>query len=732
MLRTSKQTRSRPRWRGALATGVGAVGLMVLLALSTTASATSVVPVFVPGNPTCTGLGYDFGFKVDPPNAGTYDIDGINTVTVTTDGVYFDWSSTLGMDAVIAKGGPNANVYIYDPPAESKSDTGLHSPINPNNGEPFGLSHIEFCFDYELTVSKTANTSFTRTFEWDIEKSVNPDTWNLFTGDSGTSEYTVTVTKGAAVDSDWAVNGTITIENNTPSSATIESVSDVVSVGINAPVDCGVTFPYVLASGGTLECTYETDLPDGTSRTNTATVTTSGAVDGGTATAPVTFGDPTTVVNDTINVTDSVEGDLGEFSDSGSTSYPHTFTCDDEGENPNTATIVETGQSASANVTVTCYDLGVTKVAATSKTKTWTWTVDKSADQANLLLTDGQLFTVNYTVTFNATQADSSWAVTGTIHVNNPAPIDATINSVADIVSPAIAATVDCGVTFPYTLVAGDTLDCTYNADLPDAADRINTATATLQNHDYDKDGIGTANGTTDFTGSANVSFANAVVDEVDECIDVADTNVGSNVTGTVCANEVPKTFNYSLTFGKHPDADVQLVCGPNTHTNTASFETNDTGTTGSDDATVTATVACEQGCTLTPGYWKTHSTHGPAPNDDAWLLLGDVDGDGQSEGADELFFSSGKTYYEVLWTAPQGNAYYILAHAYIAAKLNILNGASAPSTVTAAVSYAETFFTTYTPTSSLSKSVRNAAIANAGTLDKYNNGLIGPGHCSE
>jgi hypothetical protein len=135
-----------------------------------------IEPVFVAGNPSCTGLGYDAGFKVDPPNAGTYDIDGTNTVTVTTDGVHFSWSSTLGMDAVIAKGGPNANVYIYDPPAEETSDGNLHSPINPSNGEPFGLSHIEFCYDYNLDVSKTADTTFTRTFGWTIDKTVDPDT----------------------------------------------------------------------------------------------------------------------------------------------------------------------------------------------------------------------------------------------------------------------------------------------------------------------------------------------------------------------------------------------------------------------------------------------------------------------------------------------------------------------------------------------------------------------------
>jgi len=195
-------------------------GMLVLLGAvgGQFATAASVEPVLVDDNPSCTYLGYDFGFKPqpEPPPSGTYNIDGFNTVTVTTDGVYFDWSSTLGMDAVIAKGGPNANLYIYDPPAEAFSDTGLHSPINPNTGQPYGLSHIEFCFDYELSVSKTADTSFTRTFNWTIDKSVTPESWDLFTGDSGTSEYTVAVTKSDPVDSDWAVSGNITIANTTP------------------------------------------------------------------------------------------------------------------------------------------------------------------------------------------------------------------------------------------------------------------------------------------------------------------------------------------------------------------------------------------------------------------------------------------------------------------------------------------------------------------------------------
>jgi hypothetical protein len=249
-------------------------------------SGSGVVPTFVAGNPTCQQLGYDFEYKVDPPNSGTYGIPGLagETVTVSNDGTYFDWTSTIGMDAVIAKGGPNANLYVYDPPAESMGDTHLASPLNGDR--PFGLSHISFCYDVELEVTKTAGTTFTRTFQWDIDKSVVPDTWDLFTGDSGTSEYTVAVTKTGYTDSNWAVSGTIEVHNPVASTpATVSGVTDSIS-GIGAvAVDCGVTFPHVLAGGGTLVCTYATALPDGASRVNTATATTTGSIGGDSGTA---------------------------------------------------------------------------------------------------------------------------------------------------------------------------------------------------------------------------------------------------------------------------------------------------------------------------------------------------------------------------------------------------------------------------------------------------------------
>jgi hypothetical protein len=134
----------------------------LIVALSLTgfapqAKASSITPVFVPDNPSATSLGYDFGFKIDPPNSGTYTFpDGINLVTITLNGKCFDWTSTLGIDAVIVKGGPNANLYVYNPPALSYGDVGLSAPINPNNGKPYGISHIEFAWNETTPVPEPA------------------------------------------------------------------------------------------------------------------------------------------------------------------------------------------------------------------------------------------------------------------------------------------------------------------------------------------------------------------------------------------------------------------------------------------------------------------------------------------------------------------------------------------------------------------------------------------------
>jgi hypothetical protein len=577
-----------------------------------------------------------------------------------------------------------------------------------------------------VEVTKTATATFTRTFDWDIAKSVTPETWSLFDGDTGTSDYTIELTKNPAVDTDPAVSGTITIDNTSELDAVIESVEDVISGGIVADVDCGVTFPHVLEEGDTLVCDYSADLPDATDRENTATVTLEeGTVFEGSA--DVTFGDPTTVVNGTVNVSDTVAGAFGPFSDSDTIEYSSTFDCDDvtytDGHGSytvdNTATIVETDEDSSASVAVDCYVLDVTKDALESLERTYTWSITKSADQTDVVLMPGQQLLVNYSVTVDVIgQSDDGFHVEGDITVSNPNPDrDADLTGVTDEISGFGAATVVCP---SLTVLAGASLTCTYEADLLDGTTRTNTATATQQNYAFDSAGVGTASGTTDYTGSASVDFTGATVTEVDECIDVNDTIAG--FLGTVCVDDAPETFNYSEFVGPYDETQ----CGEHDVPNTADFLTNDTGATGESLWNVHVTVACPEGCTLTQGYWKTHSEFGPAPEDLNWENLpGGL-------GADTEFFLSGQTWYEVFWTAPKkGNAYYILAHQYEAAVLNILNGASSTTDVDDAIAWAEDFFSTYTPTN-WPKDIRGDIIENAGILGSYNEGDIGPGHCTE
>lgn len=146
-------------------------------------------------------------------------------------------------------------------------------------------------------------------------------------------------------------------------------------------------------------------------------------------------------------------------------------------------------------------------------------------------------------------------------------------------------------------------------------------------------------------------------------------------------------------------------------------------GYTSSGSSTAKCTCIGD-GCTLTWGFWKTHSKYGPAPYAATWDLLDE----------DATFFLSTLTYHQTLWEDPGGrNAYYILAHQYIAAVLNRLKGASVPQGVADAITGAEALFNQYTPGQVSQKSagaIRARFVYWAEILDNYNNGELGPEHC--
>jgi len=123
------------------------------------------------------------------------------------------------------------------------------------------------------------------------------------------------------------------------------------------------------------------------------------------------------------------------------------------------------------------------------------------------------------------------------------------------------------------------------------------------------------------------------------------------------------------------------------------------------------------QGCTLTQGYWKNHHSRAKNPSQRiAWPVS-------------ETTTLCGKTWYNILQTAPKtGDAWTILAHQWIASKLNVANGASVPDGVAAALTSSQGMLTSNC--SGIPQEQRQVALENSLILDNYNNGLIGPGHC--
>ena len=123
------------------------------------------------------------------------------------------------------------------------------------------------------------------------------------------------------------------------------------------------------------------------------------------------------------------------------------------------------------------------------------------------------------------------------------------------------------------------------------------------------------------------------------------------------------------------------------------------------------------KGCVRTQGYW------GNKP-DVVWP---------KGYSRDAQFFGSGLTWQQVLDSPTRGDAYFILAHQYIAAVLNIASGASAPNSVRSVVLAAGAWFATATP----GTCVRGACQLQrswASILDEYNNGEYpgGPKHCPD
>ena len=229
-----------------------------------------------------------------------------------------------------------------------------------------------------LTATKTATGHAKQTFGWSISKTVSPSSLTVNTLETGTAQYTISVNKSAA-STEASVDGQICVINGGSFPTENLQIIDVVQNKVgsdpfqdyaSAVVDLSAApvlavgeshcYPYSVSFTPVAGALYRNVAQ--IRITNHAGWMPGGKNCPGPASCPfgpnpkADFslpGSPDSVKNATITVNDS-NGSSWSFSDSGNVTYTKTFTCNDQGTHSNVATILETGQSASASVQVNC------------------------------------------------------------------------------------------------------------------------------------------------------------------------------------------------------------------------------------------------------------------------------------------------------------------------------------------------------------------------------------------
>ena len=267
------------------------------------------------------------------------------------------------------------------------------------------------------------------------------------------------------------------------------------------------------------------------------------------------------------------------------------------GVDPNTSQFdfVGTDNSAAMSFKVSRPKLEIRKTARTSYKRTWDWDITKECVAVGnpplpLRLSSGETWPIDVAIEVcKKGYVESDFKVEGEICVHNPTSTPAVIQDITDVISGVGNANVVCSVTFPYTLGPGETLCCTYSADLPDKTARENTA-CVVTTTESKVDGA---------CRTVPVDFTNATVEEIDECVTVSDQHCIKEPV-QICVNELTNSCRKFT-------CQVTVTCETGTFEDTATLTTNDTQTTKTASCSVPV-APCEGGCTLTWGYWKTHA----------------------------------------------------------------------------------------------------------------------------
>ena len=450
----------------------------------------------------------------------------------------------------------------------------------------------------DLQITKTAVPTFDRAFTWTIAKSVSgPDTQTANAGTSVGFDYNVVVTKGAPVDSNWKVTGTITVTNPNPYTVSGAKVTDTPPAGAVCVLqDNGAVGPLSANASKALSYTCSfASKPSYGMLNNHATVTWRGdgcnSDSSASADAPFQFGTGSagnpSITHDSITVSDAFNG--GTPTVLGTTNATITYkvhkdivvpsgvsgcinvdnTATFSPQNPNNTP--SNSSSVTTHVCVTGHDLTIAKTVNPSYTRTYTWTIDKKVngeDSAGPTSSDQPSVPAHYTVVTTKTGANHGFKLAGTITVTNPNSFAVSGATVTDQAPSGFTCVVQGGgAVGPLAAGASTSLsyNCTWNGQA-DPTTGVNHATVNWTSTAIPND----PSGNTSASATAPYDFATATVTVEHNAVDVIDTNVANPLATNVTAGD---TYTYDLNV---PVPTFACATTPNT------AKVTDTGQPGS------------------------------------------------------------------------------------------------------------------------------------------------------
>lgn len=717
------------------------ISFLILLGLLSVAAPVLACETPPPaGSTTCAdlGSGYSYGFKISGSRSGVYHFtsdrgtlvggapqDKINFVKIfNSNGRSFDWSASLGIDAVIINAGSKSNVVKLN---EKKDGDNFHGTAD-YRGRLSTIDKIYFCYDYELSASTTAQGTSSTSTAWEITKNAATVEQSKFAGETATFDYTVAVKKTAGSDSGSVVSSVVKIKNNTPLKAYVVSVKDYLNPDrVPVTLDCGkYHFPTYLYPGAEIACTASTPVSGKINGDNFVYVRTYGNVGGASATGHIQWSGSGTGTpgssKATVTDTNAAFGGPYTVENDQTWTYPVSLSCPSDpaaytdGETTvtlkNTAAITETDQQASEDVTLHCYAPVVTASGSPTYDEQYFWNITKTSTVTNLTLKKEETATVPYEVKVDVAKSiKTNLQVTGAVTVANPNPDAPMTVTLADEIAPGVPATlIDC--TNPVTIPADSSVTCNYQNPVDGEAAGTNVANVTFNN--------------IVFNATAAYDFANAqVAKKIDACVNVTDDALSAPL-GTVCTDAAPANFTYNLQLGPYLNASCN---SKSTYVNTASFVTNDTQTSGLANWKVNLTIKCQSGnnCTYTPVYWASHADpSNTATYNTTWDKV-------TPSGPSSPFFGTGSTWIEMLQTDPGESAYRQLAQSYITADLNVKYGANASPAFLTKLDHAASLLNQYgAAQDTIGEDVVPDFLDTADQMNNFNNGLTGPGICPD